>query len=311
VAVFVAHRRARRGVALALCWLFTAAGAAGAADVRDMLGRRIAIPDRPLRLVSLAPSITETVYALGRDGWLAGVTAVCDYPPPARALPRVGGLAAPSVERVVYLQPDLVLLTAEGNSRETMEQLERLGVPTFALRPDTYPGALESIRILGRALGAEPSARRLVEGIQDRVAAVRARVKGRGRPSVLYLIWGDPPIAAGAGSYLYDLLALAGGRGVAWERPVPYPRVNWEQIIGRAPEVILRADHRDRAERAEPVREVPPEWTAWQAVPAIRAGRVLSVPGDTILRPGPRIGEGVSLLARAIHPSAFDGEQAR
>jgi iron complex transport system substrate-binding protein len=311
VAAFLTDRCARRNAVLALCWLCAAASTAGAADVRDMLGRRIAIPDRPLRLVSLAPSITETVYALGREGWLVGVTAVCDYPPPARTLPRVGGIAAPSVERVVHLQPDLVLLTAEGNSRETMEQLERLGVATFALRPDSYAGALESMLILGRALGAELSARRIVEGIRDRVSAVQARVQGRGRPSVLYLIWGDPPIAAGSGSYLYDLLALAGGRGVAWERPVPYPRVSWEQIIDRAPEVILRADHREGAGFAGPVRETPAAWAAWQAVPAIRLGRVLSVPGDTILRPGPRMGEGVSLLARAIHPLAFDGQEAR
>jgi iron complex transport system substrate-binding protein len=298
-------------VVLGLCWLCIASGVARAADVQDMLGRRIAIPDRPLRLVSLAPSITETAYALGREGWLVGVTAVCDYPPAARALPRVGGIAAPSLEQVVRLRPDLVLLTAEGNSRETMGQLERLGLATFALRPDSYEGVLESILAMGRALAAEQSARRVVEEIRDRIRLVRERVAGRVRPSVLYLIWGDPPIAAGAGSYLHDLLALAGGRSIVWERAVPYPRLNWEQIVGRAPEVILRADHREGSERAGPVRAVPPEWLAWQAVPAIRAGHVISVPGNTILRPGPRIGDGVSLLARAIHPSAFDAQEAR
>ena len=93
------------------------------------------IPDRPLRLVSLAPSITETVYALGRGDWLVGVTAVCDYPAPARALPRVGGMAAPNLEQIVRLRPDLVLATAEGNARDLIDRLERLGCPRLRCNP--------------------------------------------------------------------------------------------------------------------------------------------------------------------------------
>jgi len=285
---------------------------AEAAIVSDMLGRPIEIPDRPLRLVSLAPSITETVYALGRGEWLVGVTAVCDYPPPARALPKVGGIAAPNLEQIVRLQPDVVFATAEGNSRDLLDQLERVGLATFALRPESYAGVIESILAVGRALAADQPARRVVDELERSVRLVRELVSGQSRPRVLYLIWADPLIAAGATTYLDDLLELAGGRNIVWERTGSYPRLNWEQVVGRAPEVILLADHREDSERAATGSgDMPPDWQSWRAIPAIRTGRVLAVPSNTILRPGPRLGEGLARLARAIHPEVFGPREPR
>jgi iron complex transport system substrate-binding protein len=281
-------------------------GATEAAIVPDMLGRSVAVPDRPLRIVSLAPSITETIYALGRGEWLVGVTGICDYPAPVRALPKVGGIAAPNLEQIVRLRPDLVFATAEGNSRDLLDQLERLELTTFALRPDSYGGVLESMRAVGRAVAADPAARRIVDDVGSSVRTVQALIGGHSRPRVLYLIWTDPLIAAGAGTYLDDLLELAGGRNVVRQRTGSYPRLNWEQVVDRAPEVILLADHREDSERAATGSgDMPPDWKTWQAVPAIRTGRVLPVPSNTILRPGPRVGEGVARLARAIHPEAF------
>jgi len=286
--------------------------AASAAAVPDMLGRPIEIPDRPLRLVSLAPSITETVYALGRGDWLVGVTAVCDYPAAARALPKVGGIAAPNLEQIVRLRPDLVLATAEGNARDLLDRLERLGLRTFALQPDSYDRVVDSIRVLGRALNADQAAHRVAGEVEQSVQRVRELVAGRSRPRVLYLIWTDPLIAAGAGTYLHDLLELAGGRNIVWEHTGAYPRLNWEQVVDRAPEVILLADHRDDGEQAaRGSGDMPPDWHTWQAVPAIRTGRVRAVPSNTILRPGPRVGEGVVRLARAIHPEAFGAQEGK
>jgi iron complex transport system substrate-binding protein len=138
------------------------------------------------------------------------------------------------------------------------------------------------------------------------VRTVQASVGGHSRPRVLYLIWTDPLIAAGAGTYLDDLLVLAGGRNIVRQRTGAYPRLNWEQVVGGVPEVILLADHREDSERAATGRgDMPPDWKTWQVVPAIRTGRVLPVPSNTILRPGPRVGEGLARLARAIHPDAF------
>jgi iron complex transport system substrate-binding protein len=266
----------------------------------------MAIPDRPLRLVSLAPSITETIYALGRGGWLVGVSAICDYPTPARALPKVGGIAAPNLEQIVRLRPDLVFATAEGNSRDLLDQLARLGLATFALRADSYDGVLDSIRAVGRAVAADDAARRIVNDIGNGARMVHALVADRARPRVAYFIWTDPLIAAGAGTYLDDLLTLAGGLNIVRQRTGSYPRLNWEQVVDRAPEVILLADHREDSGRAATGSgAMPTGWRAWTAVPAIRTGRVVGVPSNTILRPGPRVGEGLDLLARAIHPVAF------
>ncbi len=304
----------RRGVARAIrplvgvAWAVLAAplGVAGAAVVPDMLERPVAIPDRPLRVVSLAPSITEAIYALGRGDWLVGVTDVCDYPPPARELPKVGGIAAPNLEQIVRLRPDLVFATAEGNARDLLDRLERLGVATFALQPDSYQGVVRSIAAIGRVLAAEPAARGIVDDIRRQVRRIEELVAGRPRPGVLFLIWTDPLIAAGAGTYLDDLLEMAGGRNIVRERGGSYPRLNWEQVVAGAPDVILLADHREDSERsATGSGDVPAEWRAWQAVPAIRTGQVQAVPSNTILRPGPRLGEGLTRLAQAIHPEVF------
>lgn len=303
------RRSVRRWAAslLPLCWL-AAGGLAGAATVPDMLGRPVSLPDRPLRVVSLAPSLTEIVYAVGRGDWLVGVTEFCDFPPAARSKPKVGGVATPSLEQIVALRPDLVLTTAEGNSRDLLAYLTRLRVPVFALMPASLGGVVESIAAVGRALAAEAAAREAIGRLQGGMAAVQDRVRGRARPRVLYLVWADPLIAAGPATYIHDLLALAGGENIVRERTVPYPRLNWEEVIGRRPEVILVAEHRDESKRLSAVEgPAQPVWQAWQAVPAVRDGRVLAVPSNTILRPGPRIAEGLTLLARAIHPEAWSG----
>jgi iron complex transport system substrate-binding protein len=304
--------RGLTAVRLAGVVLSAALGMADAAVVPDMLGRPVAIPDRPLRVVSLAPSITETAYTLGRGDWLVGVTDVCDFPPRVRQLPKVGGIAAPNLEQIVRLRPDLVFTTAEGNTRDLLDRLQRLGLPAFALQPNSYGRVIESILAMGRALSADQAARRIVDDIQRHLDRVQGAVAGRSRPGVLYLLWTEPLIAAGAATYLDDLLRLAGGRNIVWERTGSYPRLNWEQVVARMPDVILLADHRDESEDPAIGRgDVPSEWRAWQAVPATRTGRVLAVPSNTILRPGPRLGDGLLRLGRAIHPEAFPVPEAK
>jgi iron complex transport system substrate-binding protein len=131
-------------------------------------------------------------------------------------------------------------------------------------------------------------------------------VAGRLRPRVLYLVWADPPIAAGASSFIHDLLEMAGGENIVRERTVQYPRLSLEEIVGRAPEVILVANHRQPESLPPSVVAAPlAGLKAWQSVPAVRSGRVIPVSGDTIHRPGPRVVEGLEQLARAIHPEAF------
>jgi iron complex transport system substrate-binding protein len=284
-----------------MLWVLLVVTPAQAATLADMLGRPMTIPDGPMRVVSLAPSLTEIVFALGRGDSLVGVTDFCDYPPEARSKPRIGGPMTPDAERIVRLRPDLVLATAEGNPRDTVAQLARLRIPVFAVKPEGYAGILASIEAVGRALGAEAAATALTRDIQARVAAIHRAVSGRPRPRVLYLVWTDPLIAAGPAAYIHDLVEMAGGGNVVRERSVPYPRLSWEEVVGAAPEVILVASHRDLSDRP-PMGEA---WREWQSVPAVRSGRIVAVQGDTIHRPGPRVAEAVERLARAIHPEAF------
>lgn len=282
-------------------WLCLAVSPARAATLTDMLGRPVTVPDGPMRVVSLAPSLTEIVFALGRGDWLAAVTDFCDYPPEARSKPKIGGPTTPDLERIVRIRPDLVLGTTEGNPRDRVAQLQRFHIPVFAVKPEGYPGILASIEVLGRLLRAEEKAAALVQDIQARVTAVRRAVSGRPRPRVLYLVWTDPLIAAGPATFIHDLIEMAGGENVVRERSVPYPRLGWEEVVALAPEVILVASHATGSNRA-PIGE---GWSTWQSVPAVRSGRILPVPGDVIHRPGPRVVEGVEHLARAIHPEVF------
>ncbi|MFB3819926.1 MAG: ABC transporter substrate-binding protein [Candidatus Methylomirabilales bacterium] len=274
-----------------------AAAPAAAATLTDMLGRAVPIPDRPLRLVSLAPSLTETVFALGRGDWLVGVSDLCNYPEAAREKPRVGGIGAPDLERIVLLRPDLVLITAEANSRQLVLQFDRLGIQTFAVTPSSFPGILEAIARLGRVTDAEARGAELAAGIRRRVEALGRRLAHRPRPGALVLIWTDPLIAAGPSTFLHDLIGLAGGENLA-RGQAPYPRLGWEDMLAAAPEVIVVASH--RGDVAETLRRA---WQGWRAVPAVRTGRVVSAPADLILRPGPRVAEAVEVLARALHPA--------
>ena len=290
-----------------LLWLLVASAPARAAAVADMLGRPVLVSPGPIRVVSLAPSLTEIVFALGRGDWLMGVTDFCDYPPEARSKPQIGGPMTPDLERVVGLRPDLVLATAEGNPRDVVAQLTRLHIPVFAVKPEGYAGILASVEAVGRALQAEAAAASLVQDIQRRIAAIDHAVANHPRPRLLYLVWTDPLIAAGPATYIHDLIEMAGGENVLRDRSVPYPRLGWEEIVRAAPEVILVASHRDGSDRPA----IGDVWKAWQSVPAVRSGRVLAVPGDTIHRPGPRVVEGVEQLARAIHPEIFPRLGAR
>jgi len=265
------------------------------------------VPSGPVRVVSLAPSLTEIVFALGRGDWLVGVSDFCDYPPPARALPRVGGILTPNLERIVQARPGLVLVTAEGNSMEGVAPLTRLGLPVFMVRPEGIRGVLESMAVLGRALQAEARASALAGEILQQLDHIRDRVQGRGRPRVLYLLWANPLMAVAPGTYIHDLMETAGGLNVVQDRTVPYPRIGWEQVLAWAPEVIVLPEHREGERQALPAEMQ----RAWRTVPAVRANRVVSLPSDSIHRPGPRIVEGVERLARAIHPEAFPAAAAR
>jgi iron complex transport system substrate-binding protein len=296
-------RRLLGALALGLALL---PAAAGALTVTDQTGRRLVLPAPPARIISLVPSVTEVLYSIGAQDRLVGVTDFCDYPAAARRKPRVGGMLAPSLEGMVSLKPDLVVATTAGNRHETFEQLERLRIPVYVVNPVSVADVLDLLARLGRLTERTEAADRAVAVLRERIGAVTARVEGRARPRVLYVLWPDPLIVPGRGSLVSELITLAGGESVTADGGHGYPRYSLEAALARNPEVIVLASH--GSEQSPLMRA---QWERFSQVPAVAAGRLHTIDGNLTHRYGPRIVDGLERLARLIHPEAFDRAETR
>lgn len=283
--------RSRRGpLVLAALALLAACG--------DRAGVRHAGP--PARVVSLAPSITEIVYALDEGARLVGVCAQCDYPVAVRDVPRVGGYLAPSVEAVVAARPDLVVAVPSPENREAVRAIERVGIRVLVVRDRTLDDLWASVRAIAAALGVPDRGERLVAAVQGRLDAVRARLASLPARPTLLVVGHSPLVVAGGGTLQDTLLTIAGGRNVAADVGQAFPHVSAELVVARAPEVIV-----DAAMGTEQGSQAL--FAALTTVPAVRDGRIVTVAPDALFRSGPRVGEAAEALARAIHPEAFPG----
>jgi iron complex transport system substrate-binding protein len=291
--------------AVLLLALLSPASIAAPLTVQDPTGRTLALAAPPRRIVSLVPSVTEALYAIGAEGALVGVTDFCNYPPAARTKQSVGGMLAPSLETIVTLRPDLVVATTAGNREETFAELARLDVPVYVVNPTRLGDVLDLVTRLGALAGREPEAARLVASLRARIDAVGRRVAGRPRPRVLYVLWPEPLIVPARGALVSELLALAGADSVTAAGGEGYPRYSLEAAVARAPEVIILASH--STGQGPMARDT---WERFTALPAVQSGRVHTVSGDLLHRYGPRVVDGLEQLARLIHPEAF-GKAAR
>jgi iron complex transport system substrate-binding protein len=287
-----------------LALALVAASPAHALVVRDMTGREVALAAPPARIVSLVPSVTETIFALGGEARLAGRTDWCDSPPAARDKPSVGGMINPSLEAIATLKPDLVIATDEGNREETAVQLRRLGIPTYLVHAHRVAEMLDMIARLGALVERPDAVAPLVASIQARIDDVRRRVTGRRPPRVLYVLWPEPLIVPGRASHITELIDLAGGRSITATVGESYVRLSLEAAVARAPDVIILADHSKAGTAAG--RQSPEKWQRLTSVPAIRDGRLHSIDLSILHRYGPRVAEGLELLARMLHPEAFE-----
>lgn len=290
----------RARLAWALVVLLVLATPAGAVTYHDMLGREVTLPSPPRRIVSLVPSVTELIFALGGEARLVGRTDFCDYPPAARLKTSVGGMVAPNLETIVTLRPDLVIATTAGNREETFVQLRRLGLPTYIVAADRIAEAMDLIARVGELVDRRAAAGPLVAGLEERIAVIRRAVQPFRPPRVLYVLWPDPLIVPARHALITELIELAGGRSVTAREGEAYPQLSLEAAVAAAPEVILLASH--GAGTGPVSRE---RWQRLASLPAVKAGRVHTVDGDLLHRYGPRMVEGLDRLARAIHPEAF------
>jgi iron complex transport system substrate-binding protein len=286
---------------LALALVLGVPPAARALTVVDMLGREVRLSAPPQRIVSLVPSATELIYALGGEDRLVGRTDFCDYPPAAKTKPSVGGMISPSLETIVALKPDLVIATTSGNRLETFGQLEHLGMAVYAVHANRVAEMLDVARRLADLTGRQAALAPLVSGLERRLFAVANAVRPYGRPRVLYVLWPEPLLVPGSGALLTELIGLAGGESVTANERGDYPRFSIEAAVVRAPEVVLLASHGSAS--APPIAR--DKWERLASLPAVKNKRVHSVDGTLVHRYGPRVVDGVELLARVIHPEAF------
>jgi len=293
-------RRCRRLI-LILAALFCTTPAFAGRIVTDQTGRRVRIPDRPTRLVSLAPSITETLFMLGLGDQVVGDTDYCEYPVEAKLKPHVGSILNPSLERIVSLRPDLVLGSPEANRRETAERLERLGIPLYGVTARTVDEMLASIDDLGKVLHREEEASRLVDGLRQRVEAAAHRVGNRKPPRVLFVVWYRPLTTAGANTFVSDVIRRAGGEPISHGLQGEWPKLSLEEALRLDPDVILFP----RSESFSPGLEEFHSLPGWRDFRAVKTRR-LYVVSDAIIRSSPRLVDALEEVARVLHPSEAD-----
>lgn len=262
----------------------------------DDLNRRVKVPINPRRIVCTSPEMTEVLFAVGAGERVVGVSRGCDWPPAARALPRVGDFSTLSIEKVVALKPDLMITT--GHEQERMiRQMAPLGVPVVAFMPRDIAGVRRDIEAVGDLVGARAGAARTLASFDADLARTDARVRtitAAGRPRVYLEISPDPLMTVARGSFVHEALVRAGGVNIGADLVRPYCRIDAEEVIARNPDVIITC-HGGAAPAAICARP------GWNAIAAVKTGRVYEADGDLILRAGPRLGRGIAMLHYLFH----------
>jgi iron complex transport system substrate-binding protein len=259
----------------------------------DDLGDTLLTGANARRVVSLSPATTEIAFAIGAGNRLVGRTHWDVYPPAAASVPDLGSGIRPNVEAVLGVHPDLVLLYASVDNKPAAARFRAAGVNTLSLRIDRIADFHRAVRLMGRLLGDSAAA----AVVSDSVAATLARVKratsGLPTPTVFWHIWDAPLITIGSGSYMSELITIAGGRNVYGDMAAASPTVGIEDVIRRNPDYILTGPEGDRKIKSDP---------RWAAAPAVRAGRVVLVDTALVGRPAVRMGEAAIALAAILHP---------
>jgi iron complex transport system substrate-binding protein len=283
------------GVAPGVC-----AGTPPSRSVTDGAGRRVEVPDKPLRVVALTPSLAEMVYGIGAGTAIVGVTDHTDYPSDARAKPSVGGMVDPSLERIVALHPDLVLATLESNRPATIDALQHLDIPVFVVRPEGLEGILQAVDQIGVALNRAQDARTAVAQLRARRQDVARRVIGLPKPRVFVLIWPDPVATVGRHSFIAEAIEAAGADCVTSDLPQQWPRLSLEEVVRLAPDTIVLIEDGHPTLSIGELKTRP----GWSRVPAVIANRVVEIDAR-LEHSSPVVFDAVENLARVLHPEAF------
>jgi iron complex transport system substrate-binding protein len=264
-------------------------------------------PARPTRIVSLIPAVTEMIYAMGDGSRVAAVSSYDHFPADVDRLPRVGGLLDPSVERILAIKPDLVIVYA--TQKELIERLDRAGIPYFSYQHRALADIMTTIRAVGARIGSAARGEAVAADMDRSLAAIRARTADLPHPATLLVFERDPGslrnvYASGGYGFLHDMLEIAGGRNVFGDTKQQAVQASTEMLLTSKAEVIVELRYGDSLKGADIARELR-AWDALASIPAVRAHRVAALTGDEFVVPGPRVVEATLKLARVIHPDVM------
>lgn len=266
----------------------------------DEAERKVTVPLRIDRFVSLAPNLTEVVYAIGAGDRLIGNTTFCDYPAEAKKVQKVGDTLQPSIERILALRPQLVLVSTASQLEAFTKQLDEHEIAVYVTDPRDLEGVFRSILSVGDLLNESVAASELVKRLRARSETVERAVAGLAPVSVFFQLSGQPLYTAGRSSFVTNLIKRAGGRSVTSDVKEAWPRLSDEAALASRPEAVIMAAG-DAMGAAANTKVA----AALRNSPAVRNGRVYLIDGDLLTRPGPRLVEGLEQIAHALHPGAF------
>ena len=268
-------------------------------QITDDSGKQVSLPPQVDRVVSLAPNLTEIVFAVGGGHKLVGRTSYCDFPAEAKSVAEVGDTLHPSLERIIALKPQVVLVSTASQLEVFTKQLQDHDISVFVTDPHDLEGVFQSIEKIGEILGLRDKAKQTVESLRQRVAVIEQKLQGANRVRVFYQLSGEPLYTIGKDSFVNDLIQRAGAVSVTADVPGAWPKYSAEAALGTKPDAIILPTGGSMGETnasvAEPLKRSP----------AVAQGRVYKINDDHLVRPGPRAVDGLEEMARALHPEAF------
>ncbi|HEU4797206.1 MAG TPA: cobalamin-binding protein [Pyrinomonadaceae bacterium] len=269
-------------------------------QITDDAGRSVTLPLRVERVITLAPNLTEIVFAVGAGKRLVGNTTYCNFPEEAKNVTKVGDTLQPSLERLIALRPQVVLISTASQLEVFTQQLQNQNIAVFVTDPHDLDGVFRSIEQIGVMLGQDQEAKTLVQELRSRTNAIELAVKPRIPVRVFYQVSGEPLYTAGRDSFVTDLMRRAGAASVTAEVPGAWPKFSNESALAARPDAIILPTGGSMGAANSSVAE------ALRNSPAVLSGRVYKINDDLLSRPGPRSVQALEEMARALHPEAFN-----
>ena len=264
-------------------------------EITDDANRRVRLPAKIERAVSLAPNLTEIAFAVGAGDRLVGVTTFCDYPAEAQKIQKIGDTQTPNIENIIALKPQIILVSTASQMENFSKTLERQGITTFVTNPNNLDDIYKTIIQFGEIFGKDEKARQVVDDLKKRVASIETNIGSAADTKVFLQISKEPLFTVGRDSFMTDLINRAGGASVTADSATSYPNLSKETAFALNPEAIILSDSEDNREPND----------AFKNSPAVRNGKVFKIDADLISRPAPRIVDALEQMAKKLHPENF------